>query len=284
MAQSNQLTHFTFDGFRGYRSRLDDIRLLQELMEELPSKLGLDPVMPPIMLPYYNGMEPEDCGISAFVLLRGGHFTVHTFSYGEAVFADLVHPGTFDTRQARVMLEQIFPCASIETHSLVRGTGGDDCFPRAVTIDDQQDFGPHLFLHLKPYRGPDGMDSLFDLFDRLPASVGMTPIMRPYIIKTAWPKGGHVLSALTMIAESHVSLQVFPEGEAFFDLFSCKFFDSTKVVKTLENELGGNVSARFLVARGSRFKQQRTKRAEVVEHATRWLRFTHSPFTGRPPE
>jgi S-adenosylmethionine/arginine decarboxylase-like enzyme len=272
MADSHVLTHFTFDGFRGYRSRLDDIKLLQELMEELPSKLGLDPAMPPIMLPYYNGMVPEDCGISAFVLLRGGHFTVHTFSYGEAVFADLLHPGVYDTRQARLLLEQIFPCASVETNVIRRGNGGDTTFPRPHLIDRGVDFGPHVFLHAVPYAGPATMDQLFDLFDQLPSSVGMTPIMRPYLVKTALPYGGHVLSALTMIAESHISLHVFPDGNAFFDLFSCKFFDSEHVVSTLERELGGNVVHRMMVSRGGRFKQQRTQRHDVLEHTNRWLK------------
>lgn len=271
---SNLLTHFTFDGFHGYRSRLDDIKLLQELMEELPSKLGLDPVMPPIMLPYYNGAVPEDCGISAFVLLRGGHLTLHTFSYGEAVFGDLVHPGEFDTRQARLMLEHIFPCASVETHTVRRGDRGDgNHLKNFNTIDPSTDFGPHLLIHLKPYSGPRTMDALFDLFDSLPGRVGMTPIMRPYIVKTAWPKGGHVLSALTMIAESHVSLHVFPEqNEAFFDLFSCKFFDSDGVTNALIEMLGGHAQSATIVSRGSRFKAQRTQRNEVLAHTNRWLR------------
>lgn len=273
MPDSNLLTHFVLDGFQGYRSRFDDIKLLQELMEELPSKLGLDPVMPPVMLPYYNGMVPEDCGISAYVLLRGGHFTVHTFSYGEAVFADLVHPGTYDTRHARLMLEQIFPCASVETHSVERGEKGEREFLKGQETDTNLDFGPHLFLHLKPYKGPTTMDALFDLFDKLPPSVGMTPIMRPHLIKTDWPKGRQVLSALTMIAESHISLHVFPkEEEAFFDLFSCKFFNTEDVGKTIEAQLGGNVQSRVMISRGCRFKSQRTKRSEVLTHTNRWLR------------
>jgi len=277
MGDPHFLTHFTFDGFRGYRSRLDDLKLLQELMEELPSKLGLDPVMPPILLPYYNGMVPEDCGISAFVLLRGGHFTIHTFSYGEAVFADLAHPGLYDVRQARVLLEQIFPCAYIDTSAVRRGSGGDATSPRAQTIDRSTDFGPHLFMRLEPYAGPTTMDGLFDLFDGLPGGVGMTPIMRPYLLKTPWPTGGHVLSALTMIAESHISLHVFPWGEAYFDLFSCKFFDSDAVVSALETQLGGNVVQRLMVARGSRFKEQRTQRNEVQEHTNRWLKALTPP-------
>ena len=61
------MLHFTLDGFGGHRSRYDDIRLIQELLEEVPARLGLQPVMPPMMLPYYNGVEPDDCGISGFV-------------------------------------------------------------------------------------------------------------------------------------------------------------------------------------------------------------------------
>jgi hypothetical protein len=116
------------------------------------------------------------------------------------------------------------------------------------------------------------MDSLFDLFDQLPGGVGMTPIMRPYLLKTPWPTGGHVISALTMIAESHISLHVLPSGDAYFDLFSCKFFDSDSVVKTVEAQLGGNVAERLLVSRGVRFKEQRTQRNEVLEHTNRWLK------------
>ncbi|MCX6561209.1 MAG: hypothetical protein NTZ26_11945 [Candidatus Aminicenantes bacterium] len=73
--------HFTLDAFRGFRSRLDDIHLVHEVLDEIPLRLGLKALMPPFVLPYYNGVIPEDCGISAFVFLAGGHFTIHTFSF-----------------------------------------------------------------------------------------------------------------------------------------------------------------------------------------------------------
>ena len=77
------MLHFTMDGFGGHRSRFDDIRLVQEVLEELPVHLGLTPAMPPMLLPYYNGVEPDDCGVSGFVFLAGGHLTIHTFSFRE---------------------------------------------------------------------------------------------------------------------------------------------------------------------------------------------------------
>ena len=46
-----------YDGcFNGYRSRLDDLILVHEILEEIPLKLGVKPVMPPFILPYYNGV------------------------------------------------------------------------------------------------------------------------------------------------------------------------------------------------------------------------------------
>ena len=82
--------------------------LVQEMLEEIPCHLGLEPAMPPFLLPYYNGVVAEDCGISAFVVLRGGHFTLHTFSFREAYFADIVFPAEFDTARVRAQLERLF--------------------------------------------------------------------------------------------------------------------------------------------------------------------------------
>lgn len=84
------MQHLTLDGRGGYRSRYDDVSLVYELLEELPTALEVQPAMPPMVLPYYNGVAPDDCGISAFVFLVGGHLTLHTFSFRECYYADLV--------------------------------------------------------------------------------------------------------------------------------------------------------------------------------------------------
>ncbi|MBP1766502.1 MAG: hypothetical protein H6P98_617, partial [Candidatus Aminicenantes bacterium] len=89
--KSKFMYHFLYDAYNGYRSRLDDIMLVHEFLEEVPLKLGVKAVMPPFVLPYYNGVVPEDCGISAFVFLAGGHFTLHTFSYRGAFFVDFLY-------------------------------------------------------------------------------------------------------------------------------------------------------------------------------------------------
>ncbi|KYF72395.1 S-adenosylmethionine decarboxylase [Sorangium cellulosum] len=279
------LTHFTMDGFHGFRSRFDDVKLAQELLEEVPGVLRLKPVMPPFILPYYNGVVAEDCGISAFVLLLGGHLTIHTFSFRECFFADLVYPGAFDSQRVQMMLQTTLPCRSVFTQTVDRGEGGDLQERRGhEVVSPDADFGPHLFLQFSPYRGPTSLDTLFDIFDSLPAKIGMTPIMRPFVVKTATRDGTPVISAMVMIAESHITLHIFPDSEeAFFDLFSCKFFDVEPVVRVLAEQFGGNVTDQVLVPRGQRYLQLRTERPHVMSHVNQWLAASHPGVYARMP-
>lgn len=262
--------HFMMDAFKGYRSRLDDILLVHELLEEIPLKMGLKTVMPPFVLPYYNGITPEDCGISAFVFLAGGHFTIHTFSYREAFFVDLLYPGQFDVNALAERIKDAFPAERVTTYSVERNR--KESFPRNITIDESMDFGPHLFLDFNDYEGPRTLEGLFDLFDAMPYKIDMTPIIRPYVQKNNID-GKRVFSALTMIAESHISLHYFADTkQAYLDLFSCRFFDYDNVIAKLESDLGGSASNKVLIPRGSKYRQYRNVSDVQAARSRTWLK------------
>lgn len=257
------------DGFQGYRSRLDDIRLVHELMEEVPDILGLDPVMPPFLLPYYNGVEPDDCGISAFVFLAGGHLTIHTFSVRECFFADLVYPEHFDAARTTRLFSHSLPCESVQTATVQRFGNAH----RDLPYVPERDFGPHLFMDIEGYRGASDMNRLFTLFESLPQRLDMTPIMRPYIIEGHAPGGEKVISAMTMIAESHIALHVFPEsGRAYFDIFSCRPFDEKAVLATLHDVFKGEHFHTSLVPRGQLYSSLKSTAADAATRSNRWLR------------
>lgn len=264
------MNHFVMDAFRGFRSRLDDILLVHELVEEIPQKLGLKPVMPPIVLPYYNGVVPEDCGISAFVFLAGGHFTIHTFSYRETYFVDLLTPEPINSDELKKMIREAFPAEIATSYCAERGhvmTG----LPTHVAINKETDFGPHVMLDMENYEDPHSMDTLFELFDTMPYKIGMTPIIRPYVIKGIY-HGKQVISALTMIAESHISLHCFPdEGKAYFDLFSCRFFDYNDVMGKIKGYFKTDVRNELLIARGSKYQHLRNSPDIQVEKSKSWL-------------
>src|SRR5262245_35900367 len=198
------MQHFMIDGFRGYRSRFDDVKLVQEILEECPARLGLRPIMPGFLLPYYNGVVPEDCGVSAFVFLRGGHMTLHTFSFRECYFADVLSLEPFDAQRLEAQLQSALPCSTVT----VRSTDRNDRGLGDAATDPANDFGPHVLMEMADYRGPRTMDAMFQLMDSLPRRIGMTPIMRPYVISERTAGHGRILSTMTMIAESHVSLHV----------------------------------------------------------------------------
>jgi S-adenosylmethionine/arginine decarboxylase-like enzyme len=259
------------DGFRGYRSRFDDIKLVQEVLEECPAQAGLQPVMPSFLLPYYNGVVAEDCGVSAFVFLLGGHMTIHTFSFRECYFADVLSLVPFDARNLEVQLRSALPCSSVAVRTVDRNEKGralDD-----VPADQVNDFGPHVLMEIADYRGPRSMDSVFQLMDSLPRRIGMTPIMRPYVVRETTGGRGPIVSAMTMIAESHVSLHVLEsESRAFFDIFSCSFFDYEPVMRTIRRDLPGAVVREVLTTRGKDYKQLRRGRDEQQERSKVWLR------------
>ena len=262
------MEHFYFDGIKGFRSRLDDLRLVYEYLEELPEVLGLTPVMPPFILPYYNGVQPDDCGISSFMFIRGGHVTLHTFSFREALFLDLMTVEPLDADELVASLERTFPCRT-STHGVVKR---GEPWPADPPEPGADDFGPHLFLDLEDYSGPATLDALFELLDGLPATVGMPPIIRPFVLPGRLADGQRVVSALTMIAESHVSLHVLPDQKrAYFDLFSCSFFDPGTVLPELRRMLPGDVVSERLAVRGVDFKRLRTDRDQAISRGRAWL-------------
>jgi S-adenosylmethionine/arginine decarboxylase-like enzyme len=263
------MNHFIMDAFKGYRSRLDDILLVHELLEEIPHKLGLETVMPPFVLPYYNGVIPEDCGISAFVFLAGGHFTIHTFSFREAFFVDLVTPKAINPKTLENLIRSAFPAEMVNSACAKRGEGSTAF--NNTGVDPAVDFGPHVMLDFSQYSQPVTMDDLFTLFDTMPYKIGMTPIMRPYAVKGSY-HGVQIISILTMIAESHISLHYFPdEAKAFFDIFSCRFFDYDDVVSKLKQGFSGKVNHEILIARGSKYQHLRSTADTLTLKSKSWL-------------
>lgn len=257
------------DAFKGYRSRLDDILLVHELLEEIPETLELEPVMPPFVLPYYNGVIPEDCGISAFIFLAGGHFSIHTFSFREAFFVDLVTPKPLNASLLENRIKSAFPAEIVNTDCT--GRGNRQTAFKNITIDPALDFGPHVMFDFEQYTGPVTMDDLFTLFDTIPYKIGMTPIMRPYAVKGVY-HGEEITSILTMIAESHISLHYFPkQARAYFDIFSCRFFDYNDVAGKLKQEFKGRISNEVYISRGSKYQNLRSTSEMLTTKSKTWL-------------
>ena len=267
------MKHLTYDGFHGFRSRLDDILLVNECLAKMPHILGLEPIMPPFLLPYYDGVHPEDCGISSFLFLLGGHITIHTFSYREAVFADVLAPSFFSETKFSSLMERLFPCKTQRVSHIKRNPAID----KRKHANSRSDFGPHLFVEYVSTNRMTDLGKLFNIFDRLPEAINMTPIMRPYVVNTKTKDGNLVLSAITMIAESHISCHVFTKSNrAFFDIFSCRFFNIDRVLSKLSRVLGTDPLSTFFCPRGIGFKREAMSRVKRYKTHNLWTEYAAS--------
>lgn len=94
-------------------------------------------------------------------------------------------------------------------------------------------FGQHLTMDLAGCNSElTKTDIVFNFLLELAASIGMTAITLPYVIK--WlDKGTQIegVSGFVIIAESHISVHTYPEKrEVYADVFSCRNFNTNRAI------------------------------------------------------
>lgn len=93
---------------------------------------------------------------------------------------------------------------------------------------------------------------IYDLLDRYPAEIGMTKIAPPYVFRYVGSKPEDWgISGIVPIAESHISIHTFVERCLVnIDVFSCKEFDSERIVHDLKKRLKLTETRSYLLRRG----------------------------------
>jgi S-adenosylmethionine decarboxylase len=115
--------HFTLDGYGGNKELLNTEKLVLQCLNELPEKLGMKKLAPPVV--YFaegnNGKDPG--GWSGFVVIEESHISIHTFPGRHFVSIDVY---TCRNGMDCVFIEQYFKDAfkltDTETNFLKRGT------------------------------------------------------------------------------------------------------------------------------------------------------------------
>ena len=100
------------------------------------------------------------------------------------------------------------------------------------------------------------VEAITNFLDTLPAEIGMTKIMPPYVFKY---DGGDKpedwgISGFVIIAESHISIHTFPEKGYFsIDIFSCKDFDIPTTLEIIKSFFGTEDLEVQTTSRGTEF-------------------------------
>jgi len=133
-------------------------------------------------------------------------------------------------------------------------------------------FGPHLMLDCY---GCDenklkDLEFVLKFLDDLPDLIGMHKIAEPHAIDypgkpDSFDKGG--VSALVIIAESHISIHTFPSYNYMnVDIFSCKNFDVNKAVEFIIKSFGVKRFEKKLLYRGLEFPKEIPKAIEIIKN------------------
>lgn len=249
------MKHTMVDGYGASSYKLDDINLINDSLNYLASFLGVKPVAPPALIPYYYGEDDEDSGVSAYLFLKGGHITIHTFPRRECYFLDIIYDGFFETDKLVSFLERELPFerANSKVVTVDRRVKEQTIIPM-----EKRDFGPHVLAKIKVTKKV-GMEEISDFLETIVPNINMHPITRAVVIKDN-PANPTYLTGMILIAESHIGIHYnLQEQVIYFDLFSCAMFDASGLSKALEDAFGELISYSIIV-RGTKYDYKRASK------------------------
>lgn len=108
---------------------LDCQKAVYDYLDRLPDLIGMTKIIPPYVFPY-EGLVPEDKGITGAVIIAESHITVHTFSDKDYVFVDIFSCKPFNVDKAIEYTKQWYGLNVLDTPEVETTYRGRN-FPRS---------------------------------------------------------------------------------------------------------------------------------------------------------
>jgi len=102
------------------KKKLKDVNFVYSFLEEIPSLIGMTKIMPPYTFSY-NGLKPEDWGVSGIVLIAESHISIHTFPEKNYASVDIFSCKEFDVESASDIIASKFEAKTYERNFMMRG-------------------------------------------------------------------------------------------------------------------------------------------------------------------
>jgi S-adenosylmethionine decarboxylase len=112
--------HLVIDGYGAEEALLANPDALYQFLDEYPDAIGMTKVTPPHVY-VYAGQNPQDVGLSGFVIIAESHISIHTFPKRQYVNIDVFSCKDFDTERALVEIKGRFGLQSVRSWTLERG-------------------------------------------------------------------------------------------------------------------------------------------------------------------
>ncbi len=112
--------HLVIDGYGAEAATLEDPKAIYRFLDEYPDAIGMTKITPPHVYEYV-GQNPQDVGVSGFVLIAESHISVHTFPRRSYVNIDVFSCKDFDVQRALDEIKSLFSLKSVRSWILERG-------------------------------------------------------------------------------------------------------------------------------------------------------------------
>jgi len=117
--------HITLDLKGCPKDILSNYQLHFDYLKNIPELIQMTPITQPYVFPY-EGLVPEDKGITGIVIIAESHISVHSFEEKGYCFIDIFSCKPFDCDKAIRLTKEIFKPEDCEVNVVSRGKD----FPR----------------------------------------------------------------------------------------------------------------------------------------------------------
>jgi len=129
--------HVTIDGFGGNPSQLGNLQLVRNLLDRYPDEIGMTKISTPHVF-QYEGVKPEDWGVSGFVIIAESHIAVHTFPQHGQVWVDIFSCKGFNEIPAIDKIVDAFSLTDTRINKLERGLEYPHSVSRSIPLNRQE--------------------------------------------------------------------------------------------------------------------------------------------------
>jgi S-adenosylmethionine decarboxylase len=112
--------HITVDGYGGSAEALADKRVIRAFLDSYPQRIGMTKIAQPYITEY-EARNPDDAGVTGFVIIAESHISIHTFPHRRFVWVDIFSCKGFDAEPSLEFVRQTFDLQHMEVHTLQRG-------------------------------------------------------------------------------------------------------------------------------------------------------------------
>lgn len=116
--------HITLDLKGCPKEILSNYQLHFDFLKSIPELIHMTAITQPYVFPY-EGLIPEDRGITGIVIIAESHISVHSFQEKGWCFIDIFSCKAFDYEKAIGLIKEIFQPEDCEINIISRGKNFD---------------------------------------------------------------------------------------------------------------------------------------------------------------